>query len=259
MNPRHHFFRLLTPICVALVLGVSCKRKATPQQLAEVRETDAASSNYEIEIVDGVLQFAKLKHRINIREKWGPGDPSGVDATLRNLVEVLRELHPDANLVLSPGTEKIRIDNLKLRASSLENELSALRVASGSKFQWTPTGGTENERPLYVLGSGASLPGAQRKAEVFNLSPYLQQFGEQDKDEVAKGIAQIEKLIFETLNAVSPDQVDNSPSFQFHPGANLLVVIGAPDALEVARKVVVALQGQADDSVGRRGPRGGFD
>ena len=52
------------------------------------------------------------------------------------MVELLRERHDGANLVLSPGLPRIKIMNLKLRATSLEQELEALRVASGNKFMW---------------------------------------------------------------------------------------------------------------------------
>ena len=33
---------------------------------------------------------------------------------------------------------------------------------------------------------------------------------------------------------------------QFHPGANLLVVVGAPDSLEVVRKIINAMIGRPD-------------
>ncbi len=133
--------------------------------------------------------------------------------------------------------EAVRIGNLKLRASEIEGELEALRVASRSKFVWSRVNTT------YVLvPSQPTIVG--RNIEVFNLTPYFEQLGELDKNEVMQNVVQIEDIIVQTLKQLKPDEPQEAPGFQFHAGANLLIVTAQPDALEVARKVVNALSAQ---------------
>jgi hypothetical protein len=57
---------------------------------------------------------------------------------------------------------------------------------------------------------------------------------------VATSLDEIKKIVTTTLQQVDEDH-NSLIAFQFHAGANLLVVSGTPDALEVARKVVGAL------------------
>jgi hypothetical protein len=234
------------------------------QTAREKQKLEAAgnpSSLFEIEIVDG--EFVRKGRK--------------QEATLENVVDLLRERHDGANIVLSPGLPRIKIANLKLRATSLEQELEALRVASGNKFMWSdgrnsaademmrgagaimpaPPGGPapdpsrsalppkQNQAPLYILGevpAGMTAPG--RQVEVFNLTDYFNSFGGMDEESRAKlvttSLDEIKKIVSTTLQLISEDQ-NSSIAFQFHAGANLLVVSGTPDALEVARKVVGAL------------------
>ncbi len=206
---------------------------------------EAASSPYALAIEDGI--FVQKGQRI--------------EATLNNVVDSLRNLHNNEyNIAVSPELTKIKIADLKLKASSLEEELEALRVASGNRFLWTkagatsgpidPTTGLPNPQPatdwsLYSLMPDYSAPEVaqtRRNVEIFNLNALLQY----EKDPRA-GIQQIERIILDTLVQLKQDNwtPDQQPSYQFHPGANLLIVIGRQDALEVARKVVLALEAQA--------------
>src|SRR5215471_4419116 len=89
---------------------------------------------YDVEIVNGQLQLANLQDRVNVKARWG--NVAAVEANLRNLVDVLRDLHPNVNIVMAPGVERVKIGNLKLHSTQLENELEALRVASGNRFVW---------------------------------------------------------------------------------------------------------------------------
>ncbi|HLP77612.1 MAG TPA: hypothetical protein VK327_11930 [Candidatus Paceibacterota bacterium] len=73
------------------------------------------------------------------------------------------------------------------------------------------------------------------------MNPYLQQLDDPDPQKVEESIERILKLIVKTYAELRPDSAEH-PNFQFHPGANLLVVIGQPDALEVAQKCINALQ-----------------
>src|SRR5258706_11054377 len=83
----------------------------------------AAQTKYDLEIVNGeVIQKGPKKERVL--------------ATLATVVDVLRERYADANLVISPGLASLPIGDLKLRARNLPEELEAIRVAGGAKFDW---------------------------------------------------------------------------------------------------------------------------
>ena len=81
--------------------------------------------------------------------------------------------------------------------------------------------------------------------EVFNLSGYLEQLGKRDEKDIAASLEKIKMIVSDTLNQVMQGnvQAEDQPSFQFHPGANLFIVIGPPQAIEVTTKVVNALPG----------------
>lgn len=208
-----------------------------PHGTAVRQEIAANDARYDIEISNGKLLLDNLKDKIDLRAKWGAS--SSVDATLLNIVEVLRELHTNANITIAPGLEKLRIGDLKLRSSRLDNELQAVQLASGLKFDCVLARNSDATNPFFLL---SAQPAEQtRKADVFNLSPYFQQLGEPDAKEIDENIQRIRDLILKTYAELRPDTTE-LPSFQFHPGANLLVVIGQPDALDVAQKCINALQ-----------------
>jgi hypothetical protein len=103
----------------------------------------------------------------------------------------------------------------------------------------------------------------QRLVEAFNIGPYLEWVRHQPKEagvtgsEEAYGLGSIETIILDTLNGVKGDTGDtDQPSFQYHRGATLLIVIGNVDSVEIARKIVNALPGMGgpgDDSRARFG------
>jgi hypothetical protein len=179
---------------------------------------------------------------------------------------------------MAPGIEKIRIANLKLRSTQLENELEALRVASGNKFIWSRgisaetsvnsfgravAGGgmsteakVSSETPLFILGPNTQPTESDRNVEVFNLNHYLQHSEDPDK-----ALDQIHRIVDNTLREMKLDDSEQPANFQFHRGASLLIVTGTPETLQVTRKVINALQGQtasAPDTFGFGGGRGGM-
>jgi hypothetical protein len=83
--------------------------------------------------------------------------------------------------------------------------------------------------------------------EVFNLSGYLEQLGKRDEKDIAASLEKIKMIVSDTLNQVMQGnvQAEDQPSFQFHPGANLFIVIGPPQAIQVTSKVVRELPGAA--------------
>ncbi len=207
--------------------------------------------------------------------------PTGnkVEATLENVVERLRELEilrngDPANIVLSPNLPKIRIASLKLSARTLAQELEALRVASGERFAWSYG---ENPGPQIDPATGlhigpatdqitgasymlrpSSEPGRDRlRVEAFSLTGYFESRKKGDDEKayqelIEREIEQIQRIVKETAvhfrdldrNASGGETPDSgTPSLRFHSGANLLVVMGEPESVAVAAKVIGALSG----------------
>ena len=61
-----------------------------------------------------------------------------------------------------------------------------------------------------------------------------------------QSIDELTMIVGETIEMMKNEtQTPERPVFRFHRGANLLVVIGPRDSVEVARKIVNALPGMA--------------
>ena len=216
----------------------------------------ATAPEYTLEIVNGKLSLAQPKVLRTLSKRSGTGEIASV-ATLISIVDILRDMHPEANIAMSPEIANVKIADLKLRATSLDDELEALRVASGDKFIWLklgtmaivdPTTGqpiaqAPSQTSLYSLMPNESKAAVTKHTvEVFNLGPYLQRKGTARDS----SIKEIEQIILATLRQIKGDDYgDDAPTYQFHSGANLLIVIGRPEVLELARKVVSALDEQA--------------
>lgn len=213
--------------------------------------TAAVPRGYDLQIVDGQL--------------LRPGGP--VEASLANVIDALREHYPEANIAMSPGLAKLTVGDLKLRAGSLAEELEAVRVASGERIDiqapkpvasavdpntGLPLRDTRNANSGLFVVHESSFPGNRRTVEAFNIAPYLEWLRHQPKEPAAAsrqesdGPEQVQKIISDTLDSLSAEsgRVD-SPSFQFHPGASVLVVIGTPESVEVARKIINVLPGMS--------------
>jgi hypothetical protein len=61
--------------------------------------------------------------------------------------------------------------------------------------------------------------------------------------ETEAAIPLVQSIVAETLSELTPEAQAEAPSFKFHPGASLLVVIGSPEAIDVASKILTALPG----------------
>lgn len=206
----------------------------------------------------------------NDRLAWAGGS---TEATLGGAVDALREMHPNANIVMSPGLSKVKLADLKLRGSRLPEELEALRVASGGKFDWVgpgspmpniaspsaidpatglPAAGADPNVGLFVLREPMPTPETHRMVEAFNLEPYLEwlrtkqdskESSEGREQQIQKSLGEIEEIVMETIAKLKRGEgsAADAPSFQFHRGANLLIVIGPAEAVDVARRIVMAL------------------
>ena len=236
-------------------------RKETPAAAKDQRAATAPLA-YDLEIKDGLLVWTGAKRKDNANQ---------VPANLQNVVDLLRELHPEANFALSPAVAGTDIADLKMRTSSVEEKLEGVRIASGSEFHWrkgqaTPlepdagqlvTSGGKAILALYVLDAlpNTAKPGLQ--VEAFNVSTYIKAFNTYPspsngkEGEPQKRMEQIERMVAETVREYeAARQVANpkakslrTPSIKFHPGANLVIVIGEPEAVAVAAKVIGALPG----------------
>jgi hypothetical protein len=273
---RTHFSFRQSVAIACLVVGMSAgslpldaQEKSPPTRPgAAPGPTSAPEPAYTLEIMNGKLSLAP-KVRATLSKRSTTGEITSV-ATLISVVDFLRDMHPEANIAMSPELANVKIADLKLRAASLDDELEALRVASGERFIWTrpaamaavdpgpglPRAPASAQTALYSLvpNEAGKYAASRRTVEVFNLGPYLQRKGAARDN----SIKEIEQIILATLRQMKgDDSADDAPSYQFHSGANLLIVIGQPEALEVARKVLSALEGEASGPGGPGGFGGG--
>jgi len=239
----------------------------------------SAQPGYDLEINDGQLVGAPKER--------------GSEATLGNVVDSLRDRYKTFNIVLSPGLAKVKISDLKLRAGHLADELEAIRVASGLKFEWLgpgsagpnlppgsstqtvdPTTGQlvatspiETNTGLFILREPSPTAESARTVEAFNIGPYLQwlrtkqdpkEAQDRREQEMAKSLEELERIVAITLESLKQGSSVEMPSIRYHRGANLLIVTGTSEAVEVARKVVNALPGQAGQAAGETGPSDPF-
>jgi hypothetical protein len=114
-------------LCLAATLPSSLRsaqdQQKAPDTAPAVQPTpqERPASRYALEIVDGTLLHKGHK----------------TEATLANAVDALRDLWPEANIVLAPELAKLKVADLKLRSvGQLQEALEALRVASGYRFEW---------------------------------------------------------------------------------------------------------------------------
>ncbi len=265
----------LAVVCLATVSALPPNKVHAQDKPASHPKTEAASveantQGYDLEIADG-----KLVHK-----------GRRLEASLGNVLDALRDRYPKANIVMSPGMSRLSIADLKLRAGHLADELEALRVASGGRFEFTGpsgpnppidpstglplAGATDLNAGLFILREPRPTAETQRMVEAFNVGPYLAWLVEQEANELglkaahpdptnyieqiqkirlkaaSEGPGQIKSIIADTIKSLKQGEFNaaDEPGFQFHQGANLLVVVGTREAVEVARKVVDALPGQ---------------
>ncbi len=297
MKTRHcnYCFVALIAALTWIPLATSAESKSTGP-----KREPAAVEGYDLAIVEGMLVSKG-------------STAAKVPATLANVVDALRDRYQEANIVMAPGLADAHIADVKLRASSLWDELEAIRVASGGKFEWqgpnsplfgapnspTPSAfvGTPDADPstglpigpprtrlnsgLFVLQEPSPTPENQRVVDAFSLGNYLlpnaltdlpgeeespgqpkpgqpanqQQTRERRNERVNQKLEQLKLIISETIVSLHQGPGGHAeqlslPSFQFHPGANLLVVVGTREAVDVARKVMLALPGVQVNAAG---------
>jgi len=289
MNTSNLLATHVTVICACVLLGLPATSSA--QQTAATAGRPPANGGFDTVIADGLLTRN--------------GEP--IEATLENVVDLLRDRHPEANIVLAPDVPPVLIENLKIRATDLPMELEALRIASGERFMWSPASGSimtdpatglpfmhdpvtglpvdlparDRDQLLYVLRA-APAAAAQLRVEAFSLDGYFASLPKADDPGQKEGlirekIGELETMVDETAaiyHEISKDVYGRGPSYKqtlnlrFHRGANLVILIGDPESVEVAAKVIGALPhvqpsgggmgfGGFDGAFGARGAGGG--
>ncbi|HSU56856.1 MAG TPA: hypothetical protein VLT36_22545 [Candidatus Dormibacteraeota bacterium] len=240
---------------LAIILSASpsvllADKVAEPQAIK--RETNAAG--FDLQVVEGQLVLRT----------------GNVDATLGRVIDALREQYPEANIVMSPGLAKVKVGDLKLRGGRLTEELEAVRVASGEKFdlqtpaQAVPTIDPTTGMPvastkapsagLYVLRQAQYSSRPPRILEAMNIGPYLEWLGRRPHEEGKRHseqqeLSELQEMIdaavldFKAGEGRDREHQDDQLIFKYHPGATLVVIIGSPDSVEIARKIVNALPG----------------
>src|SRR6476659_2676897 len=113
-------FAQTSPREVAQTNAEKAREAARQAQKAAAEAAGARRGSFDINIASGML------------DRNGNMEPASLD----KVIDVVRERHPAANIVLSPRLPAIVIENLKLRTTDVEQELEALRVASGYRFAW---------------------------------------------------------------------------------------------------------------------------
>jgi hypothetical protein len=225
----------------------------------------------DLEVVNGSLLWTGPKRKDNATK---------LDATLNNIVDLLREQHPDANFILAPGLANVGISDFKLRNANAPEALQAICIASGSTIGWRdgsavtgsidPTTGLPvaasgpPAKPMYVLfelppsdydATGSVKPKLQ--VEAFSIAGYIEflmhKSDAKDQKKVTNEVVEeIQNMIAETvrdyqnlsreLNHARAASL-RRPTIRFHSGANLIVVTGEPEAVALAGKVIEALPG----------------
>ena len=216
----------------------------------------AGAVQYDLDIEENAIWSGGPDHRAAI----GP-------ANLATIVEHLREAHQEANIALAPELQPVMVENLKLHATSMWDELEALRIASGGKFIISTSPHTTSSEPqlfiiqpserfLNEMAAVASPAPRPIQVEAFNFSSYFerQRRSKPMDDETfaryrMEQIDQTTKIIETTLLSVTKPakpsgQGISDPGVRclFHEGANLLVVTSSSEeAMSVARTIINAI------------------
>src|SRR6266508_1475935 len=95
------FHQSVALACLVSVLGAGSLLLNAQEKSPLRPAASAAAPEYTLEIVEGQLQVANLKGRVDVSKRWGPGEIANVPATLVNIIDVLRDLHPEANIAMS--------------------------------------------------------------------------------------------------------------------------------------------------------------
>jgi hypothetical protein len=192
---------------------------------------------------------------------------TGGEATLSNVVSYLQERDPAADILLPADLSQIRIDDLQLRDAPADLALEALSAASGNQFTSERVHSAIRPGTLYIIRKNGPVgpPLPERTVQALNLTGYLsymnldvhtrslavQGFDGKTNDrrgELDEVLAKLKDIIIRTIDEqeILLPKRENSRKREitFYGDADLLVVVGTPDELETARKIINALPGE---------------
>jgi len=206
---------------------------------------------FDVEIQDGQLLLAPMNGRAPTNEftfrDGAYAEPvTSVPATIANLAKYLRAADTNANITVSPSAAEIQIKDLKLHGADVGEVVNAVGVATDEAV-YGGGGSYGNGRfECSFRANQANLQqNSERTVEVFNMSGYIHSLhliNPPPEAVVQKKLDEIHELVLETLASL---RGQGDVNFRFHPGTELLIVIGKPDAIEVTRKIIDALPGQS--------------
>jgi len=152
-------------------------------------------------------------------------------------MDYLKKKNLPFDIILGPGVADVRISDLVMHSPEYEEwfVLNAIGASVGDDVETSRDSGM----PMMKLRQSQQV----RQTQVFNLTNYLNPDGKADDKSVHEKLSSLIDVIQKTLSDLDHNTPPNlQPNFQFHEGANLLVVIGPTDAIDVANQVVNALQ-----------------
>ncbi len=208
------------------LIGLACAfpglAEAQSARNASAAAVEAKPTPFTLEIRDGQLM---------------EGGKATQDATIGAIMEYLKKQNAYFSLALGPGVASVKVGDLILRLPEFE-------IASICQAISNCTAGAVSA--VSVDGSGswtlAMRESHDREVAVFNLTNYLNPDGKAEDKAIQDKLASVTDIIFKTLRDLDPTFSDSTqPHYQFHKGANLLVVTGSHQAMQVAGQVVSAL------------------
>jgi hypothetical protein len=166
-------------------------------------------------------------------------------ATVRNVLQYMQDRNISSSISLGPSVSEYVLCDMALHLSaSRPFTIWSVIRSIDSSLELTQIDGGNGSPNIILSLSGRPLLGVA----VFNLSGYLSLCvnlsGIADPKAVNEKMTQLIDIINTTLYSLVPNLPSNAkPQFEFHEGADLLVVTGTNQALDVATKVVNALIG----------------
>src|SRR5579863_94026 len=120
MKMHLYSLKVFAPFCLALALALphAQAQLKTPSADADPR----SNIKYDLEVIND----SSGTYLLNGSRKELP--------TLGRAIDILRRLHPELTFALSPDLGDVKLGELKLRASDVDQTLEALRLASGNRF-----------------------------------------------------------------------------------------------------------------------------
>jgi hypothetical protein len=162
---------------------------------------------------------------------------------LGEIVRTLRHEFPEVNFVV---TSKVQSDTIRmfLRNVTLEDIFKALEPAAEGRVRVT-----WNREDRLVIFDKPPAPSTGLPdppiCRVFNISKFLAGKEGKDAEAAMKSIAEAVQGAWTMLREASEIENEPVPRVSLHPGANLLIVVGRVQEVNVVEELVKELQGSA--------------